>query len=216
MDQHNIGRFDRQAAGYDRAFLQAFFGPVQRAVLDSAAAVVPEPKRLLDVGAGTGQLLAAARELFPDTEAVGVEPAEAMLAKARDKGLPVERGVAERLPFEDGRFDVVVSTMSFHHWADQRAGLREVARVLAPGGVAVIAEHFAQTWLRPVFAMLPKRNRAPGHREVDAMIAEAGLLAPRWETVFHLDPFLLFRDAGGRRARGTLPFVTAVAAAKRA
>jgi SAM-dependent methyltransferase len=48
------------------------------------------------------------------------------------------RQLVEVLPFPEGSFDLVVSTTSFDHWADQRAGLRECARVLAPGGWLVL------------------------------------------------------------------------------
>jgi SAM-dependent methyltransferase len=107
----------------------------------------------------------------------GVEPAQEMLHEAREKNLPAafEHAAAEDLPFGDGVFDVVVSTMSFHHWADPRRGLSEAARVLAPGGVVVVAEHFGQSWLRPVFRLLPRRNRTEGQREVEGMLAGAGL-----------------------------------------
>jgi ubiquinone/menaquinone biosynthesis C-methylase UbiE len=47
-------------------------------------------------------------------------------------------GDVAHLPFPDGSFDAVVSTMSMHHWADTAAGLAEIERVLRPGGRAVI------------------------------------------------------------------------------
>ena len=59
-----------------------------------------------------------------------------MLAKARKRlgGMRLEQAAAERLPFADASFDLVVSAMSFDHWADQELGLAECARVLRPGG----------------------------------------------------------------------------------
>src|SRR5262249_31377271 len=50
------------------------------------------------------------------------------------------QGVAEQLPFGDGEFDLVFSTMTFHHWADQRKGMGEVARVLKADGIWLLAD----------------------------------------------------------------------------
>ncbi len=52
----------------------------------------------------------------------------------------VQVASAEHLPFPDGHFTVVVNVASFHHWADRDAGLREILRVLAPGGRLLIME----------------------------------------------------------------------------
>jgi ubiquinone/menaquinone biosynthesis C-methylase UbiE len=62
-----------------------------------------------------------------------------MLAEARKRlnGVRLEQGVAERLPFADASFDLVVSVLSFDHWSDQELGLAECARVLRPGGAPV-------------------------------------------------------------------------------
>jgi SAM-dependent methyltransferase len=64
---------------------------------------------------------------------------------------------AEHLPFADAAFDVVLSTMSVRHWTDQAAGLREVVRVLAPGGLLGLADAPGRTPpRRPLW-----RHRAP-------------------------------------------------------
>ena len=74
-------------------------------------------------------------------ELTGADPAAGMIDQARAAapgGASVRfvQAFAEELPFPDASFDLVTSTMSFHHWADQRRGLREVRRVLAPGGAS--------------------------------------------------------------------------------
>ena len=56
-------------------------------------------------------------------------------------------GTAEQLPGPDGGFDLVVTTTSFDHWTDQQAGLRECARVLAPGGHLVLVDQFSALYL---------------------------------------------------------------------
>jgi ubiquinone/menaquinone biosynthesis C-methylase UbiE len=59
---------------------------------------------------------------------------------ARDKGMHVCAGVAERLPFADGSFPRIILVDTFHHLEDQRSAMRELLRVLVPGGRLVIEE----------------------------------------------------------------------------
>lgn len=96
--------------------------------------------RFLDVGCGPG----AAVEHAAGTGArvAGIDPSPAMVKRAskRVPSADVRVGSAEQIPFPDDSFDVVVNVSSFHHWADREAGLREVFRVLAPGGSLHIAE----------------------------------------------------------------------------
>jgi SAM-dependent methyltransferase len=93
--------------------------------------------RVLDVGCGTGNWLAGQAAAFGGrVELFGVDPSEAMLARARTKLPGVELGVAsaESLPFADGAFDYVVSRFAFHHFTDKPRALDELNRVLAPEG----------------------------------------------------------------------------------
>lgn len=90
--------------------------------------------RLLDIGCGPGAALEHA--VSTGAEVVGVDPSPSMVSRAQRRvpGAEVTVGSAEELPFPDGYFTVVVNVLSFHHWADREAGLREILRVLAPGG----------------------------------------------------------------------------------
>jgi len=106
---------------------------------DLALSLVPVPRRVLDVGCGTGYLLRRLAVRCPDAVVLaGVDPAPAMIRAAREAAesgrLALAAGAAEHLPWPAATFDLVVSTTSFDHWADQGAGLAECARVLAPGG----------------------------------------------------------------------------------
>ncbi len=88
------------------------------------------PGRLLDLGAGTG----AANRSLGDRRVVALDPAREMLAL---NGAPSRVvGVGERLPFRDGSFDAVFSAYVFRNLASVPGTLREIARVLRPGGKA--------------------------------------------------------------------------------
>ncbi|MFD9941069.1 class I SAM-dependent methyltransferase [Nonomuraea sp. NPDC059023] len=137
-----MGRFERWAAGYDDSLPAAVSEPVQAALLDLLDNHRPPPGVLVDVGCATGRLLRRARERYPDARLIGVDAAHAMLAAARPcpSGSGLVRARAERLPLADAGADVVTATLSCRHWHDLAAGLREIARVLAPGGVFAYAD----------------------------------------------------------------------------
>ncbi|HSO56249.1 MAG TPA: class I SAM-dependent methyltransferase, partial [Actinomycetes bacterium] len=92
------------------------------------------------------------------------------------------------LPFRDASFDLVVTTVSFDHWTDQPAGLREAARVLRPGGRLVLVDLFAVGWLRPITALGRRRNRVRTIAELEAMLTQARLTPLAWERVYDLGP----------------------------
>ena len=115
--------------------------------------------RALDLGCGGGHVSFV---LAPRVaQVVAYDLSEAMVAttvdEARRRGhLNVEGrvGVAERLPYTDASFDIVVSRYSAHHWSDVSAGVREVHRILKPGGIAVFMDvvtpglPLLDTWLQ--------------------------------------------------------------------
>jgi ubiquinone/menaquinone biosynthesis C-methylase UbiE len=76
----------------------------------------------------------------------------------------------------DVTFDLVVSTTSFDHWADQRAGLAQCARVLAPGGCLVLADLFSVLLLPAQLA--GRRGKARTKRPATQLVKEAGLHSP--------------------------------------
>ena len=176
----DVDRFNRWAATYDRHVLQRLvFEPVQRTMLEMAAVEVPKPGAILDVGCGTGRLLRAAEPMFPLARLEGVDAAAEMIRYARaglraGSRITFAQATAERLQFPDGVFDLVFSTMTYHHWADQRQGIVEVARVLAPGGRWLLADFVASGLMRYVRRLLRLR-RFPERGEIGAMLASAGM-----------------------------------------
>jgi ubiquinone/menaquinone biosynthesis C-methylase UbiE len=138
----DVQHFEHWSRTYERSWMQdRLFARVHRAVLDIAA-TLPPPAEVLDVGCGTGRLLRAAATRWPTARLIGVDPAEGMVTVARQltPGATVHRGLAEALPLPDASVDLALSTVSFHHWHDQAAGVREIVRVLRPGGHFILAD----------------------------------------------------------------------------
>jgi ubiquinone/menaquinone biosynthesis C-methylase UbiE len=104
-----------------------------------AQADPPPGGRVLEIGCGTGNVLVRMARARPDVALTGLDPDAAALERARGK-LPdtvhLEQGYADALPLPDGAVDRVLSAFMLHHLPpdEQRGALREVRRVLAPGG----------------------------------------------------------------------------------
>jgi ubiquinone/menaquinone biosynthesis C-methylase UbiE len=97
---------------------------------------------VLDVACGTGILARAAlQQVGPDGKVIGLDPNPDMLLVARRKNDAIEwrDGKAEALPFADASFDAVVSQFGFMFFEDRAAALREMMRVLYPGGRLAVA-----------------------------------------------------------------------------
>jgi malonyl-CoA O-methyltransferase len=133
--------FHRQATDYDGyAVVQ---GRVVERLMCLLQAEGVRPARLLDIGAGTGRLLAKLRESYPTAFAVGADLAFGMCRTA-SANLAADRvhlvnADAERLPFADGSFDLVLSTSTFQWLTTLDHAFAEVQRVLAPGGLFCFA-----------------------------------------------------------------------------
>ena len=95
-------------------------------------------RRILEIGCGTGNLTIRAKRSHPHLEVIGCDPDPRALQRARRKtdAIRFDEGYAERLPYDDGEFDRVLSCMMLHHVADEAkpAAAAEVFRVLRPGG----------------------------------------------------------------------------------
>lgn len=133
---------DNAAENYERYFVPAIGEPVARDLVDRAALRAGE--RVLDVACGTGIVARLAAEQVGATGTVaGLDVNPAMLAVARSV-TPDETTVdwheasAEAMPLPDGVFDVVLCQMGLQFVPDKAAALREMRRVLAPGGRLVL------------------------------------------------------------------------------
>jgi len=178
---HDDRHFDRWARRYDRSPAQwLLFGPVHRSVVATVSGRIPNGGVVLDIGCGTGRLLERLRTVVPQAALVGLDRSTGMTTAARRlrPRLRVERGTAEALPHRDSRFDAVLTTISFHHWADKPAGLAEVFRVLRPGGVFALTDISIDdlpSWPAPLFAFARRSmDDMPPLAERERMLEAAG------------------------------------------
>jgi ubiquinone/menaquinone biosynthesis C-methylase UbiE len=98
---------------------------------------------ILDVGCGTGELLKRVSVMYPQVRPAGIDPVAEMLAVAKGKlpaTIELRQGWADGLPWADATFDVVLSCNVFHYIKHPLPALREMRRVLKPGGTIVITD----------------------------------------------------------------------------
>jgi ubiquinone/menaquinone biosynthesis C-methylase UbiE len=176
LETEDVQRFHRWSRTYERSIGQFFFfNLVHNAVLHLADwnGARPAPALILDVGCGTGRLLRKAAARWPAARFVGVDPAEGMIENARRLSgfATFHVGKAEALPIPDSSVDLAFSTVSFHHWADQGKGLREMARVLRPGGRFYLADGR----IPPMLGGIIPHSRVHTPGELLALFKSAGL-----------------------------------------
>jgi ubiquinone/menaquinone biosynthesis C-methylase UbiE len=176
---------------YDLALEILGFGRSFKAAVANLADVKPG-QAVLDLGCGTGTLLQALLARRPDARFTGLDPDPRVLTMAHRRlqhsALSAElvAGYAQNLPFPDAAFDLVVSTLTFHHLPDPAkvATLREVRRVLAPHGRFLLVDfgmpdtRIAQVLLRIGSLFDGRENmRANLAGELPVMLAAAGFAA---------------------------------------
>jgi ubiquinone/menaquinone biosynthesis C-methylase UbiE len=117
-----------------------------------------------DLGCGPGQLVIELARRSPGLRVTGIDLSDEMIARGQDNArragvadrVSFRRGDAQQIPFPDASLDLVVSTLSLHHWSDPVAVLDEIARVLRPGGSFLIfdlrRDMIAPCWLLLWFA----------------------------------------------------------------
>src|SRR4030095_10399219 len=112
------------AEGYERSRIQRYIARVHDAMLDALVGRIDTPRRILDVGCGTGRLLRKLGERWPGAQLLGVDPNEEMISVARRimPSASFHVGTAESIPIDSTSIDLVVSSISLHHWADPLRG----------------------------------------------------------------------------------------------
>ncbi len=176
--------FDEYAHHYDAWFLE------NRNVLQSEVLLLKrfllDPGRALSVGCGSGLFEHILRSEQGIDISDGVEPAEGMARIAAKRGLDVQSGTAEHLPFEDDEFDTVLLNGITGYLNDLGPAFGEAARVLRPGGRIVVADVPAESSYGLLYALVghlgswdaqPVANVAPAHPYPAEFVGSA-----RWRT----------------------------------
>jgi demethylmenaquinone methyltransferase/2-methoxy-6-polyprenyl-1,4-benzoquinol methylase len=199
--------FDRIAGLYDlmNSVMTAGLHHRWRERAADLAALAPGD-RALDVATGTGDLaLELARRVGPAGEVVGSDFSEGMLEHARRKGADAanvrfEQANALALPYADGEFAAATVGFGARNFSDLAQGLREMTRVVRPGGRVVVLEittptrpplsTFFRLWFDRVVPMIGRDEaytylpnsvkRFPGPQALGAVMADAGLQDIRW------------------------------------
>lgn len=181
--EHAEGHLIRWAFWYDLFLKLLTLGgedAFREAILDRAAITAGE--RVLDVGCGTGTLaIAAARRVGTAGKVCGIDPSEEMIARARAKGaragvtIDFRLASAQKLPFDDASFDVVLSSLMLHHLpaAMRKDGVAEMRRVLKPNGRLLIVELVRKPGL---VSMLTPARLAHGKQHLHAFEEAKALL----------------------------------------
>jgi ubiquinone/menaquinone biosynthesis C-methylase UbiE len=177
------------------------FRRVYRRLAGDLAAGVPKGARLLDVGTGPGYLLAQLARERPDLRLFGLDLSPAMIRRARTgqgavfPAPPPNWLVAGAtvLPFQPGTFHQVTASFSFHIWPDPALGVKEIMRVLVPGG---------RGWIYEL-------NREAAVQDLRAFAREEGLPLPlvylgfktvSWHHALRREEFArVFQEAGACR-----------------
>ncbi|MDP2774752.1 MAG: class I SAM-dependent methyltransferase [Nocardioides sp.] len=166
--------FDVDGGAYGR-FMGRFSEPLAGAFADQAG--VHRGQRALDVGCGPGALTEVLVERLGAAAVAAADPSESFVAAARARlpDVDVRRASAEDLPYDSGSFDVVLAQLVVHFMSDPVAGLREMARVVKPGGVvsACVWDHaggggpLEMFWaaVRSLDATAPDESDLAGTRE---------------------------------------------------
>jgi len=209
VKQHARAHFERWALSYDRSWLNelVFFPAVRACQMEIARWQTPRgnvPFHVLDVGCGTGSLLALLARHARAERLVGLDYADAMIRRAAEKfanseyagKLHAVRGDSERLPFGEHSFDVVTCCNSFHHYPHQAEAIRSFRRVLRPGGLLLLIDGFRDNvigWV--VFdvgvALVEKHVHHASWSELREMIGAAGFVETQQRKMNVLAPLLV-------------------------
>ncbi len=204
--QQTKTHFDMDAAEYDNSGKYEVVRSRYHYVVDEV--LRNQFQSWLDVGCGTGVLLALVGEQRKAAKLFGIDLSEEMIKIARAKlGDKADLRVSdsERLPFEDEKFDLITCTFSFHHYPNPTAVLTGMKRVLSPNGKLIIADAVMFTPLRQLrnaIAAFAKEEKFYPKREILALVRAAGLEVSKWSRMDWLAYLIVAKRPGASLTQG--------------
>jgi len=174
-----LGEYTAIAASYDRRW-SAYIEASLSMTLRGLAGLPDSP--VLDIACGTGLWLESLAERSSEAELFGIDRVAAMLEIARrrlgQRATLIEADAA-KLPFDDGRFQLLTCTNALHYFDDVDAVLVEMRRVLSPMGSLIITDWCRDFyWMKLLNHILPWTSHAHGHtlssRELERSLTKAG------------------------------------------
>lgn len=205
-------RFTDWSSRYDRSFLQRMlFEPSLRLLLSRL--VLAPTSRVLDVGCGAGNLLAAIADRFPGVELVGVDRCRPVLEQGMAKlGQRAQfiQADGQQLPLPAKHFDVLVNTHCFHRFPDQQRAVAEMFRVVKPGGEVLVVDGWRDgPWGRMIYdRLLPAFEGDVLHASrtrLRALFEEAGFEVVVQRRGGWFLPYLLTHCRSPRVGQGVVP-----------
>jgi len=190
------GYLNPQAAITYDAITQHVLPPNELWVRQALVSAIPgQPRRILDLGCGTGSTTLLLKQAFPQAEVIGLDLSPYMLAVAAYKSdragqFPTwQQGNAEDTGLPAGNFDLVTATLLFHETppAASQSILREAYRLLMPGGSLLVLDGNQQTlrqmdWLTQIFE--EPYIQAYAAQSLDAWLGAAGFETVRTESIW--------------------------------
>lgn len=225
LDKEKARRsFERAAPAYDAtAVLQQEVG---RRMLERLDFMRIAPRRILDLGCGTGRASDALLKAYPKAELVALDFAEGMLQRARHRGRWLRRprclcADLDALPLADGSVDLVFTNAAMQWSADPHSAFADMVRVLRPGGLLIFSSFGPDTLkeLRAAWAEIDDEAHVHGFidmHDYGDMLVHVGLADPVMDvermTLTYDSPMALMREikaigagnASVDRARGLM------------
>jgi ubiquinone/menaquinone biosynthesis C-methylase UbiE len=182
-DYMPAAQHDALLPAYDVLSRVLGIGKVHRTLVEQAE--LADAHRVLEIGSGTGNLTLRAKRSRPRADVIGVDPDPLALARARRKlhgqtGIRFDHGYAQKLPYADGEFDRVLSSLMLHHLdSDAKASAAaEVFRVLRPGGQLHLVDADAEATEHDgrIARFVARRQHAAAHFEepIPELLSAAG------------------------------------------
>ncbi len=194
LDSKNRSFFDRWSRTYDQGRISGWFQYTQELTIGFLK--LKPGSWVLDVGCGTGQAVLRLASLVPEGKACGIDISAGMIQQAKANApdtlqnkMEFVQASSDSIPYPDGQFDHLICTNSFHHYPDPIKALKEMQRVLKPGGQMVIFENALElswyTWLWDKLLRFFEKGHVRYYTssELGEMIKKAGFVQAKLEVL---------------------------------